>query len=346
MASKLRVRRSATKTIQDAGSLLFGELVYTDVNGNLYIADKDDAPQQIAVKGTTAAFTSDLNSKLNGIEAGADVTDSTNVDAAGAVMATDYDAHTILAATSDNAPQALTVGEQTLVGRVTGGAIAALSAGDVRTLLNVENGADVTDADNVAAAGAVMESDTSTANMAFVVDEDAMTSNSATKVPTQQSVKAYVDAQVGAAIASEMTYKGGYDADTNEPNLDAGTLVAIAKGDMYTVTQAGTFFTEAVEPGDVLIANVAGADALDEWTVVNKNLGSVVATGRKVDTTEGLTGGGDLTQDRTLKLAFDGLAALAAADVATANDVLAIYDLSATTHKKITVTDLLDGGTF
>lgn len=45
-------------------------------------------------------------------------------------------------------------------------------------------------------------------------------------------------------------------------------------------------------------------------------------------------------------LAFDGLAALAAADVATANDVLAIYDLSATTHKKITVTDLLDGGTF
>ncbi len=45
--------------------------------------------------------------------------------------------------------------------------------------------------------GAVHNSDTSTASMSFVVDEDAMTSNSATKIPTQQSVKAYVDTQVG-----------------------------------------------------------------------------------------------------------------------------------------------------
>ena len=50
----------------------------------------------------------------------------------------------------------------------------------------------------VDAAGAVMESDTTTANMSFVVDEDAMTSNSATKIPTQQSVKAYVDSQVAS----------------------------------------------------------------------------------------------------------------------------------------------------
>ena len=57
----------------------------------------------------------------------------------------------------------------------------------------IEAGADVTDAANVAAAGAVMESDTTTADMDFVVDEDDMTSNSATKIPTQQSVKAYAD---------------------------------------------------------------------------------------------------------------------------------------------------------
>lgn len=42
-------------------------------------------------------------------------------------------------------------------------------------------------------AGAVMNADTSTAAMQFVVDEDDMTSDSNTKVPTQQSVKAYVD---------------------------------------------------------------------------------------------------------------------------------------------------------
>lgn len=50
------------------------------------------------------------------------------------------------------------------------------------------------DSTTVDAAGAVMNSDTSTAAMSFVVDEDNMTSDSATKVPTQQSVKAYVDA--------------------------------------------------------------------------------------------------------------------------------------------------------
>ena len=48
---------------------------------------------------------------------------------------------------------------------------------------------------NVDAAGAVMNSDTSTAGMSFGIDEDDMSSDSATKFPTQQSVKAYVDGQ-------------------------------------------------------------------------------------------------------------------------------------------------------
>ncbi|MEO1945508.1 MAG: hypothetical protein ABGY11_14495, partial [Candidatus Thioglobus sp.] len=43
---------------------------------------------------------------------------------------------------------------------------------------------------------AVSSANTDTSDMSFVVDEDAMTSDSATKVPTQQSVKAYVDSQV------------------------------------------------------------------------------------------------------------------------------------------------------
>ena len=48
-----------------------------------------------------------------------------------------YDAHTILAAVSDNVPAALTVAEQRLVGRIAGGDIAALTASQVRTLLSV-----------------------------------------------------------------------------------------------------------------------------------------------------------------------------------------------------------------
>ncbi|WNM72600.1 hypothetical protein SEA_BOMBITAS_39 [Mycobacterium phage Bombitas] len=69
-------------------------------------------------------------------------------------------------------------------------------------LAGIDSGATVTNATNVNAAGAVMNSDTSTADMQFVIDEDDMTSNSATKVPTQQSVKAYVDARAGGGGAA------------------------------------------------------------------------------------------------------------------------------------------------
>jgi len=69
-------------------------------------------------------------------------------------------------------------------------------------LSGIETNADVTDATNVDAAGAVMNTDTATTSMQFVVDEDDMTSNSATKVPTQQSVKAYVDAEVAGVVDS------------------------------------------------------------------------------------------------------------------------------------------------
>lgn len=41
---------------------------------------------------------------------------------------------------------------------------------------------------------AVLTTDTSTAGWGFVIDEDDMRSDLDTKVPTQQSVKAYVDA--------------------------------------------------------------------------------------------------------------------------------------------------------
>lgn len=52
-----------------------------------------------------------------------------------AVALTLYDAQTILAAVSDNTPVAVTVGEQTLVGRITGGNIAALTVAQAITLL-------------------------------------------------------------------------------------------------------------------------------------------------------------------------------------------------------------------
>jgi hypothetical protein len=109
-----------------------------------------------------------------------------------------------------------------------------LTSSDKTKLDGIEALADVTDATNVAAAGAVMETDTSTVNMSFVVDEDDMTSNSATKVPTQQSVKAYVDANAGGgsgditSVVAGSGLTGGATTGDATLNVGAGTYITVA----------------------------------------------------------------------------------------------------------------------
>lgn len=51
----------------------------------------------------------------------------------------------------------------------------------------------------------VQEADTDASAWGFVIDEDDMASNSATKVPTQQSVKVYTDAIAGGLLVSGST---------------------------------------------------------------------------------------------------------------------------------------------
>ena len=83
---------------------------------------------------------------------------------------------------------------------------ASFTLADEAKLDGIETLADVTDATNVDAAGAVMNSDTSTTAMQFVIDEDSFVSDLATKVPTQQSVKTYVDAGLANKANSSHTH--------------------------------------------------------------------------------------------------------------------------------------------
>ena len=140
---------------------------------------------------------------------------------------------------------------------------------DGTKLDGIESGADVTDATNVAAAGAVMESDTSVAGFSFVIDEDDMASNSATKVPTQQSVKAYVDIQSGATpqwgniigtLADQTDLQAALDAKAPGTRSISAAGLATGGGDLsanrtITVTaasqaeaEAGTDNTKAMTP--------------------------------------------------------------------------------------------------
>ena len=120
-------------------------------------------------------------------------------------------------------------------------------------LTAIEASADVTDATNVDAAGAVMNTDASTTAMSFVVDEDNMASDSATKVPTQQSVKAYVDTSVSSVGGAGLVGGGNEEifveventmdnsfTTTAGKNYIGLTSLAIASGVVFTVTD-GTF---------------------------------------------------------------------------------------------------------
>tara|TARA_R110000744_G_scaffold87119_1_gene170209 strand:+ start:838 stop:2043 length:1206 start_codon:yes stop_codon:yes gene_type:complete len=142
-----------------------------------------------------------------------------------------------------------------------------VSADETKSITKVELATGIVDTAGVNAAGAVMNTDTSTVAMDFVINEGSFVTNSATLVPTQQSVKTYVD----LAVASQVTYQGSYDAATNTPNLDSAPS-GVSVGDMYTVTVAGTFFATALEIGDVLIAEVDDPTVESNWTVVNKDL--------------------------------------------------------------------------
>lgn len=108
-----------------AGRTALGVVIGTDVQAFSAV-----------LAATTASFTLADETKLDGIEAGADVTDAANVNAAGAVMESDYDANTILKADSDNTPEALTVAEQRIVGRITGGEITGLTSDEVQAFID------------------------------------------------------------------------------------------------------------------------------------------------------------------------------------------------------------------
>ncbi|MEO5627490.1 MAG: hypothetical protein ABIQ89_01220 [Candidatus Saccharimonadales bacterium] len=123
--------------------------------------------------------------------------------------------------------------------------VAGLMSGADKTKLDgVTAGADVTNATTVNAAGAVMESDTSTAAMQFVIDEDSMVSNSATKVPTQQSVKAYVDATgngdvsgPGVVIADNLvSFSGTTGKIIKDSGKAAPTGAIVGDSDAQTLT--------------------------------------------------------------------------------------------------------------
>ena len=88
------------------------------------------------------------------------------------------------------------------------------------------------------------------------------------------AVKTYVD----TAVAGASSFQGGYNAATNSPNLDSTPTIDIQQGFQWAVTADGSFFTEQVRIGDLLIANNDSPTTLAEWTTVQGNVDLATTT--------------------------------------------------------------------
>jgi phage-related tail fiber protein len=87
------------------------------------------------------------------------------------------------------------------------------------------------------------------------------------------------------------------------------------------------------------IRTVVAFSDLENLVIQIQTIGAYVPASRQINTQEGLTGGGDLSADRTLKLAIEGLAPISASQIDMANDAFVLKDASAGEHKRVSPTE-------
>ena len=207
-------------------------------------------------------------------------------------------------------------GNITVTGTVDGRDVAS----DGSKLDGIEASADVTDFANVDAAGAVMNSDASTASMSFVTDQDTMSGNSATKVPTQQSVKAYVDTSINNLV------NGAPGA------LDTLNELAAALGDDsdFSTTITSSIATKLPLGGGTMTGNIVMSGS---QTVDGRDLS---VDGSKLDTIEtGATADQTASEILTLIKTVDGSGSGLDADT--------LDGLSAASYLRSDTTDIFTG---
>ena len=163
-----------------------------------------------------------------------------------------------------------------------------------------------------------------------------------TTIPTSAAVKDYVDSN----IVGGLVYQGGYNAATNTPNLDNNPSPnPIKKGWTYTVTADGSFFTEQVRVGDVLIAEQDAPTVLADWTTVQNNVDlaslTQVGIGNVNAATAGELDGLSVTYSSgTATVGFDVDSLTQSTPTSNADAFLPYYDDAAGENKKLTFSQL------
>lgn len=167
-----------------------------------------------------------------------------------------------------------------------------------------------------------------TITIAGFVDEDNMSSDSATLVPTQQSVKAYVDAQI---TAQDLDIQGD-DAIALSIDLDSETLT-IAGGTGIETSGAGNQISVAI---DSTVATLTGSQTLTNKTLTSAVLnGTISGTSIKDEDDMSSDSASHLATQQSIKAYVDSQTGGAASNSTTfnvaeaiaANEIVAIESL-------------------
>lgn len=204
------------------------------------------------------AFLDADHTKLDGIEAAADVTDATNVDAAGAVMETDFNADTFLYAAVDNTPVATS--PASAMAALSGHAAAAFSF----------NGQNIS-------AGNITIPDAGTIGSASDTDAIAISSTGVLTFSGQSGCSVYLSADQDVPTASVTTLQFDSEDYDIQSEFNTGTYT-------YTASTAGKYIValcaytaEALNNGNALVIIIKKNAA--EWGRTALRPGSNGVTG-------------------------------------------------------------------
>lgn len=162
-------------------------------------------------------------------------------------------AHSILVQqTGTGTPTALTLSDSQIVGK-NGANIKGLTATEVRTIINVEDGADVTDTANVTAAGALMDSEIVNLDQIKNFDStDYATSaqgaladsalQSGDNVSTLVNDAGYLTSTTGQKKAARQTLTDGASVDWNAAN---GNIATLTLGGNRTINAPTNLYDES-----------------------------------------------------------------------------------------------------
>jgi len=246
-----------------------------DIAGGTYISTVVGAVDTVTINHNNTSRTDTTSTDAPGYGGTFEAVTSVTTNATGHVTAIDVSTVTIPA--SDDTTYDLTVPAATTAIRLAG----SDATNDDVTISGTALEVDVTRisatelrvglVDDVTIAGELTVSGTGQSSFGGQVTIPLTPSAS-----TDAASKNYVDTTLAGSGA--LIYQGGYNAATNTPDLDVSPSASIKKGWTYTVTADGSFFTEQVRVGDVLIAEQDAPTALADWTTVQNNIDLATTT--------------------------------------------------------------------